>query len=134
MTDIDALIAAFYGAFDNRGDRAPATASLRDMFTADGRVVRVSAGGVESWNVDEFIAPREAMLTNGTLVDFHEWEIECATTVFDNIACRQSRYRKAGTLNGAPWTGEGRKLIQLCRDGGRWLIASVLWEDLDADV
>jgi hypothetical protein len=92
-------------------------------------VTRVSGGGVESWSVDEFIAPRAAMLTDGTLLDFHEWETESNTTVTGNIASRRSQYRKTGTLNGSVVAGGGRKFIQLCRIDGRWMISSVLWED-----
>ena len=127
---IDELIAAFYAAFDNRGARLPTMAEVRRVFLPDGRVTRVSLDGVDSWAVDEFIVPRITMLTDGTLVDFHEWEVEAETTVLGNIASRQSRYRKAGTLHGAPYGGEGRKFMQLCRVGDHWRIISVLWEDL----
>jgi hypothetical protein len=128
--EIDALITEFYAAFDNRGPRPPATDALRWMFMDGGRVVRVAPDRVDSWSVDEFVDPREAMLTDGTLTDFHEWETESETTILDNIANRRSHYRKAGVLHGAPYSGEGRKLIQLCRAGGRWSIACLLWEDL----
>jgi len=127
---IDAVIAAFYAAFDNRDGRAPATSALRGLFTPEARVVRVSAEGVASWDLEAFIAPREAMLGDGTLLDFHEWETDAATQVSGNIASRTSRYRKAGTLNGAPYVGEGRKFIQLARGAdARWRITAVLWED-----
>lgn len=132
MTDsseIDALVATFYAAFDNRDGRAPRTEALRATFTVEGRVTKVSGEGIVTWTVDEFIAPRAAMLTDGTLTDFHEWEVEAETTVTGAIASRRSVYRKAGTLNGAPYEGEGRKFLQLCRDGGEWRIVSVLWQD-----
>ncbi|MEP6989578.1 MAG: DUF4440 domain-containing protein [bacterium] len=128
--DIDALIAAFYAAFDNRGTRAPATAALRAMFAPGGRITRVAPGHIDSWSIEEFIAPRAAMLTDGTLTDFTEWETEGATTVFRNIASRQSHYRKVGTMNGAPYFGGGQKFIQLIRIDTRWMITSVLWEDV----
>jgi hypothetical protein len=69
------------------------------------------------------------MLADGTLVDFHEWEIEAETTVLGAIASRRSRYGKSGTLDGAPYAGGGRKFIQLCRTEGGWRIVSILWED-----
>ncbi len=128
-SEIDARVRAFYAAFDNRGGQAPATDALRDLFMPEGRVTKVSAEGVVTWTVDEFIAPRAAMLTDGTLVDFHEWEVEAETIVTGDIASRRSVYRKAGTLNGEPYAGEGRKFIQLCREDGRWRILSVLWQD-----
>ena len=128
-SEIDALTDSFYSAFDNRGTRTPSGDELRKLFAADGRIRRVSSGTVEHWTVDEFIAPRIAMLTDGTLTEFHEWETRAATTIFDHIASRESHYRKTGTLNGISYSGEGRKFIQLCRSNGSWLICSILWED-----
>lgn len=127
---IDHLIARFYAAFDNRQGKPIAVPELRDLFLPTARVTRVAAGQIDSWSVDEFIAPRAAILTDGTLIDFHEWEIEGATTIHDHIAERRSRYRKSGQLRDDPYAGEGRKFILLCQSDGRWRIASILWEDL----
>jgi hypothetical protein len=128
-TGIDALIVEFYRAFDNRGGRTPSADALRKLFAPGARIMRVSSGANEQWTVDEFIAPRIAMLTNGTLAEFHEWEVQGSTTVFENIASRESHYRKTGTLNGAPYSGGGRKFIGLSRVNAAWLICSILWED-----
>jgi len=100
------------------------------MFLPNARATRLAAGQMDSWSVDEFIAPRAAILTDGTLVDFHEWEIEGGTTIFGSIAEHRSRYRKSGQLRGEPYLGEGRKFVLLCQLEGRWRIVSVLWEDL----
>lgn len=128
-TEIDALTDTFYRVFDNRGARTPSADALRKLFVPGGRITRVSSGAIEQWTVDEFIAPRIAMLTDGTLAEFHEWEVRSKTKVFDNIASRESHYRKTGTLNGTPYAGEGRKFINLCRVNALWLICSILWED-----
>ena len=130
--EIQEVIAAFYAAFDNREQRAPSAAPFRALFLSDARVTRVSADRVESWGVDDFLAPRAALLTDGTLRDFHEWETNGTTTILGSIATRESHYRKVGILNGAPYEGEGRKFLQLCRAGQRWVIVSVLWEDLSS--
>lgn len=130
QSEIDRLIARFYCAFDNREGRTIATAELREMFLPNARVTRLAAGQMDSWSVDEFIAPRQAMLTDGTLVDFHEWEIEGATTIFGSIAEHRSRYRKSGQMRGESYVGEGRKIILLCQLEARWRIVAVLWEDL----
>ncbi len=128
-TDVDALIDTFYRALDNRGTQAPSGVALRALFAVDARIRRVAAGSVEHWTVDEFIEPRIAMLTNGTLTDFHEWETRSTTAVFDRIASRESHYQKTGSLHGAPYSGGGRKFIQLCRLNESWCICAILWED-----
>jgi len=89
----------------------------------------VAPDEVAVWDLDAFIAPRAAMLSDGTLTGFHEWETEGRTLVAGNIASRASRYAKAGLLKGADYRGAGRKFIQFHRRDGRWLISSVLWED-----
>jgi hypothetical protein len=127
--DIDALVAAFYAAFDNRGGRAPAVETLRAMFADAAVITRVSVDQVDNWTPEAFISPRGAMLTDGTLTGFHEWETEARTVVLDNIASRWSTYAKAGVLNGADYRGTGNKFIQFQRQDGRWLISSILWED-----
>lgn len=130
LSRIEHLIARFYAAFDNRAGRFVDLTELRGMFLPDSRVTRIANGQPESWTVDQFIAPREAILTDGSLVDFHEWEVEGVTTIFGNIAAHRSQYRKSGQLRGDPYVGEGRKFISLCRLEGRWRIVSILWEDL----
>ncbi len=129
QTEIDEVVARFYAAFDNRAGRPPATEALRDLFAPGASITRVTAEAADTWDVDAFIAPRAAMLTDGSLTDFHEWEVAAATTVSGHIASRTSDYRKEGRLNGAPYGGGGRKFIQLHRAQARWRIAAVLWED-----
>lgn len=130
QTAINRLIARFYAAFDNRERRVLDMTELREMFLPKATVTRVAAGQTDSWSVEEFIAPRVAILTDGTLVNFHEWEVEGATTIFGNIAEHRSQYRKSGHQRGEPYVGEGRKFILLCQLEGTWRIVSVLWEDL----
>lgn len=127
--EIEALIAAFYAAFDNRAGRAPNGEALRAIFADTAIVTRVDRLQVETWSPDAFVAPRVAMLTDGTLTDFHEWEVAAQTIVRANTASRSSSYEKRGLLNGADYRGRGHKFIQLMRLDRRWRISSVLWED-----
>jgi hypothetical protein len=117
---IDELIAAFYAAFDNREGRVPDGAALVALFAPEARVTHVGET-VSTWTPEEFVAPRIRILTDGTLTDFHEWETSSRTDVFGDIATRWSTYEKPG--------GGGTKLFQLRREGERWLIGSLLWQD-----
>jgi hypothetical protein len=130
QAQIDDLIARYYRAFDNRANRPIDASGLRQLFLDDARITRIAPGQVESWNVGDFIAPRLTLLTDGTLIDFHEWEVQGETTLLGNIAQRRSLYRKSGQMRGEPYSGEGRKLIQLCCTDRQWRIVSVLWEDV----
>lgn len=128
--EIEALIAAFYAAFDNRGGRLPAVEGLRALFAETATITRVTSEAVDSWTPEAFIAPRQRMLADGALTDFHEWETTARTVVLANIASRWSTYEKQGRLKDADYGGGGHKFIQLHRLEGRWRISSILWEDL----
>lgn len=126
---IDALVADFYAAFDNRGGRNSAADRLIDMFLPEAIIVRAGATGVETMTVETFIAPRARMLADGTLTDFHEWETDASTQVRHGIASRHSTYAKSGRRGGAPYAGSGAKFIQLVRKQQAWRIAAIAWED-----
>ena len=129
---LDDLVRRFFAAFDNRAGTVVNLNAIRGCFAQGAIVFRSSAGSRETMTVDQFIEPRQALLTNGSLVDFHEWEVEASTFLYGEIACRTLRYRKEGMLNGAPLSGEGRKSIHLVRIDGHWRITSIIWQDSDA--
>ncbi len=126
---IDALVADFYAAFDNRGGRRSAADRLIDILLPEAVIVRVGQTGIETMTVETFIAPRARMLADGTLTDFHEWETGASTQMLRGIASRRSTYVKRGWRNGAPYVGSGTKFIQLVRKHQGWRIAAITWED-----
>ncbi len=132
QADIDALIARFFSAFDNRNGVRPQLAAMTDCFADKATIARRFETGAELYTVSEFASPRIELLTRGSLRDFHEWEISSATQVFDGIAARISRYGKAGLLNGNDCSGSGTKCFHLVDLGIGWRIASLVWVDDNA--
>lgn len=123
---IDGLVAAFFAAFDNRDGRVPDAAAFTALFTAAATITHRHGLTIRSSSPTDFFTPRLAMLTDGRLLDFHEWEVEAVTSVHNGIATRTSFYRKAGRDYG----GTGTKLFQFARQTAPdWRITSVLWED-----
>src|SRR5689334_18278925 len=100
QTEIDAVVANFFSVFDNRNGAKPRLADLINCFTNKATIVRRSNSGAELYTVREFAIPRIKLLTQGTLLNFHEWEISSKTEIFAGIAIRTSRYSKAGMLDG----------------------------------
>src|SRR5579871_1944087 len=127
--DIDALIARFFGAFDNRNGRVPTLDELAALFAPGAIVVCDTGTHSAHWTVAEFAAPRVRLLTGGELVDFHEWETSASTRLLGAIATRDSAYRKHGTLRGEPYAGSGRKFFQFGRFAQGWRISAVAWSD-----
>ncbi len=126
---IDALIARFFAVFDNRNGAHPAVEAIASCFTDKATIVRRSAAGAEIFNVEEFALPRIALLIQGALRDFHEWETDATTQLFDGIATRTSRYAKAGLLDGKDYAGAGTKCFQLVELDSGWRIAAMAWVD-----
>ncbi|MFI5528569.1 DUF4440 domain-containing protein [Kitasatospora sp. NPDC051853] len=127
--EIDALTAEFFGAFDNR-DGKPADVGRIRRLMVPGGVIVVTGPKYTVFSVEEFVAPREELLSNGRLTEFHEWETSERTDIAGDIACRFGEYAKAGFFDGAVYEGEGTKTIQFVRtpqDG--WRITAFSWYD-----
>jgi hypothetical protein len=128
QAEINALIARFFRAFDNRAG-TPAIEDVTGCF-ADKAVIACHDGtGTKLYGAREFAAPRIALLESGSLRDFSEAETESTTRIVGGIATRMSRYAKSGFLDGAPYGGAGTKLFHLVSVNGGWLISSLAWQD-----
>lgn len=129
QAQIDALIAAFFAAFDNRKGRAPDPERLARMFAEQAVVTMHQASGCLLYTPQEFIAPRVALLKSGELVEFHEWEDSATTQVLGSLGVRTSRYAKSGVRNGDSFTGSGTKFFHIARMAGGWQIVALSWID-----
>ena len=129
QAQIDALIAAFFAAFDSRKGRAPDPERLARMFAEQAVVAMHQASGCLLYTPQEFIAPRVALLKSGDLVEFHEWEDSATTQVMGSLGVRTSRYAKSGVRNGDSFTGTGTKFFQVARMAGGWKIVALSWID-----
>ncbi|MEU3738120.1 nuclear transport factor 2 family protein [Streptomyces sp. NPDC032198] len=127
-SEIDAVTAEFFGAFDNRDGKAADVARLRRLMIPGGVIV-VTGPDFRVYTVEEFIEPRERLLGDGRLVDFSEWETSERTEIEGDIASRFGTYRKSGTLDGEPFEGSGTKAIQFVRTPDGWRITAFSWYD-----
>lgn len=128
QSEIDAVTAEFFGAFDNRGGKAADVARIRRLVLSEGVIVKTGPE-FTVYTVDEFIEPRERLLTDGRLVEFSEWETSARTEIAGDIASRFGAYRKSGILDGEPFEGGGTKTIQFVRTPEGWRIAAFAWYD-----
>ncbi|MER7197811.1 DUF4440 domain-containing protein [Streptomyces sp. CB01635] len=127
-TEIDAITAEFFGAFDNRGGSEADVDRIRRL-TIPGAVIVSTGPATTAYTVDEFIEPRRKLLSDGRLVEFSEWETTERTQIAGDIAARFGEYRKSGIMNGEPFEGGGTKSIQFVRTPEGWRIASFIWFD-----
>lgn len=127
-SEIDAVTAEFFGAFDNRGGKAADVGRIRRLVVPGGVIV-MAGPDFTVYTVEEFIRPRERLLAEGRLLEFAEWETSERTEIAGDIASRFGTYRKSGILDGEPLEGGGTKTIQFVRTPQGWRISAFAWHD-----
>lgn len=126
---IDTLATRMYAAFCNRDGRTPDLDGLREVFLPRCTICKAIPGQEQVQSLDEFIEQRRPLLTQGRLVDFAEWETDSRTSIFGNVASRESLYEKSGLLDGTTFRTRGAKQMQFVRLDGRWWIGALAWDD-----
>lgn len=127
--DIDAVAAAWYAAFTNKGRSAAQLDTLCDLAMPRCVITKAASGSAESYSLEEFVVPRAKWLSDGTLADFEENEVSETTTICEAIAHRDSRYWKSGRQAGRTLSGYGRSFFQLVKVNGAWKVCALLYVD-----
>jgi len=127
---VEEVLHAFLSAFTSGPDSPARLATLRSLMLPEAVVV-ATCGRPEPavYDVDSFIEPRAALLSGGSLVDFHEWVLPGRTDVFGDVAAWFGGYAKEGVQDGVAFTGRGMKSVQLVRTASGWRISAVAWDD-----
>jgi hypothetical protein len=128
-SELEAMVDAFFTAFTSGEGVAARLDVLRRLLIPQAVIVRTCGGEPAVYGVEDFIAPRQALLEGGTLVDFHEWALGGRTEIWGDIAHWWGSYAKEGVQDGVPFTGRGRKTIQFIRTTEGWRISAAAWDD-----
>ena len=126
---IATVVRTFFGAFTSGPGVATRMDALRAACLPEARIVRTCGGEPTVYDVESFIAPRQAMLADGTLEQFREWELSGHTELFGDIAHHFCSYAKEGVQGGVPLVGRGMKTLQLVRTSSGWRICAAAWDD-----
>ncbi|BAJ31967.1 MULTISPECIES: DUF4440 domain-containing protein [Kitasatospora] len=126
--ELDRITAEFYAAFDNRHGGPADVGRLRRLMLPGGIIV-ATGPSYTAYTVEEFVAPRELLLSDGRLTDFHEWEVDERTDIAGRVASRTGGYRKSGVLDGEPYEGGGTKTFQFAHTPDGWRITAFSWHD-----
>jgi hypothetical protein len=129
LAAIEGMVKVFFAAFASGPDCSARLDGLRALFVPEAVIVRTCGGEPAVYGVDGFIAPRQALLEGGTLVDFREWELSGRVEMFGDIAHWFGSYAKEGVQDGTPFTGRGMKTIQFVRMSAQWRISAAAWDD-----
>ena len=123
------VVRTFFSAFTSGPEVAAQLDRLRQIFLPGAVIVRTCGGEPLLYDVDAFIAPRAALLTGGTLVEFREWELDGRTDVFGDVASHVCSYAKQGVQDGIRFSTSGWKALHLVRTAAGWRISAAAWDD-----
>jgi len=132
LSAIRMVIEDFFGAFTSGTGLLARLDRLADLMLPQAVVVRGGGDTPVVSSVDEFIAPRRALLTNGQLLDFAEWPETSRIDVFGDLAHCFCVYAKKGRQDGVPFEARGVKSVQLVRMPTGWRISALAWHDEEA--
>ena len=126
---IDNITKQFFDVFNTTNQRQPEWTILDKICIAETIIIKKTGLTQTIYDLPGFIEPRKSILTNGTLTNFQETELEEETKIVGHIAQRHSKYQKTGALNGAHFVENGTKLFQFIKTIDGWKINSLIWED-----
>ncbi|MDX6261434.1 MAG: hypothetical protein QOH84_3122 [Kribbellaceae bacterium] len=127
--ELERMVDAFFGAFTSGEGVAERLDVLRQLLIPQAVITRTCGGEPAVYGVEDFIAPRQALLEGGTLADFHEWALGGSTEIWGDIAHWWGSYAKEGVQDGVAFTGRGMKTIQFIRTTEGWRISAAAWDD-----
>lgn len=126
---INKITKDFFDLFTNSKQRQIKLEKIVDLCLPETLIIKKSVDKEEIYNLESFIKPRKKMLSDGSLVEFEEFETAEETVIHCNLAHRISKYKKKGNLNGQFFEGNGTKFFQYIKTNNSWKISSMVWED-----
>ena len=126
---IDILIKKFFNVFNNTNNNKPDWDLLNSICIPEIGIVKKTSAEHTVYDLGSFIEPRKKLLSEGTLKEFDEHEINESTNIIGNIAQRHSVYEKSGVLEGTNFKQKGNKFFQFVKVNNDWKISSVIWQD-----
>jgi len=127
--EINNLTKQFFNLFDNTNNKIPDWTIVQKICIPEIIIIKKTELTEVVYTLTNFIEPRRAILSNGTLTNFQEQELEEETQIIGHIAQRRSQYQKSGNLSGKSFKETGTKLFQFIKTNQGWRINALVWED-----
>ena len=131
VASVDAILNALYDVISGPAGQKRDWNRMRSLFAPGARLIptgrRPDGAGSRAvvWTVEDYISRAGASLEqNG----FFEKEIARKTEQYGNIVHAFSTYESRRTPQEAPFV-RGINSIQLLKDGGRYWVVSIFWDD-----
>ncbi len=99
---------------------------FKDLFTPDARLAVYGKEGVKVMTPDEFVAKNKPYLEEH---GFFEWPVETHVDRFKDIAHASTRYESRHATTDAEPFARGVNHFELVRQGDRWVVHSLVWQE-----
>jgi|KBSSwiS6_1023812.scaffolds.fasta_scaffold05186_3 RimJ/RimL family protein N-acetyltransferase len=129
---ITGVTKSFFSAFTNKGNEPPNLDLLKEICIPEVLITNKNKSNADVFNLSSFIDTRKKLLTDGTLMEFEEKEINAETRIVNHIGTRFSEYEKTGIVYRQRFKMKGNKLFQFVKIKQSWKISSILWEDYES--
>ena len=130
---IEALVADLYRAICFLPGGRPDFDLLKTLFAPEGRMISNNGDTPVASPVQGYIDRMTAAIDSGRLVSFQEQEIAARTEIYGKIAHRFSTYASRFLPEDAEPFDMGINSIQMMEVDGRWMITSLLWNNVNPD-
>lgn len=127
--DLDRLTSEFFRSVSFETGGVPPYENIPALFIERGLLIKNTGSAPEISSVREFIEPRQALVSSGTLTRFHEAELSETTLIFGNVAHRFSAYTKSGTSSGVMFEAQGMITTQFINTSDGWRMSAMAWDD-----
>jgi hypothetical protein len=124
LAGIDSTVRAVYEVISGPAGQPRDFARMRSLFAPNALMRVITPRGVRGGTLEEYITRNAAILERE---GFTERELGRRTEVYGNLATVWSAY-DGRTATGS-FHERGINSLQLVRVNGRWLVASILWQE-----
>jgi len=102
---------------------------LTEVFSTHARITRISHEGTDYLDLPNFLAMTKSLVDAGAYTSFYEYEVARRVEHFGNVAQVFSAYETRRHRRASQALDRGVNSIQLIREGGRWKVLGLLWDE-----
>src|SRR5215831_15377143 len=126
---LDAVLTRLYEviSFDDGGE--PDWDGLKDVFSSQARITRVTPDGIDHLDLPTFCAMAREMLDLGAYTGFHEREVSRRVDRLGAVVHVLSAYETKRHPGAVDRLGQGVNSIQLVKEAGAWRVISLCWDE-----
>lgn len=129
--EIETLISKLYSAICFLPGGKPDFDLLRTLFIPGAKMISNNADQPVIMEVEGYVERMTNGINSGRLVSFQESEVASTTEVFGKIAHRFSTYTSRFLPEDEKPFDVGINSIQMMEVDGKWLISSLLWNNVN---